>query len=500
MIDLLIGLDYCNLLPDKVEEVGNLQLMKGPLGYCLRGSHPLITSYDRNSASVNVLVHHTTLATNDLQVNDVRLLNDEIKKYFTIESLGILSNRKCEKCSPTADVDNISILEEKELRRIKQGLSYDSVNLVWHVEYPWIRSPTLLPDNYVAALDQLKSLEKRLLKSQKHELKLYSEAVTDMMNRNVVRKLSSKEVEAYDGPVHYVPHHGVLKESSLSTPLRIVFNSSSSFMGHRLNDYWAKGPDVLNSLIGVLMRFRQDCIGINGDISKMFNTIRLKPLEQHIHRFLWRNMEVKRAPDHYVLTSVPFGDKPSGAIVMTAMNETAKMKENDFPAAADAIRFNSYVDDILPSVATVEDAIRLTHEIEEVLRYGGFKIKHWVISGIGKYCNGVKVGDCSEGGVLGMIWLPEEDVLKFKVDLEFASKDVSFATSKRTLKNFPETLTRRSNLSFMSRLFDSLGLLVPFTLRAKLLMREICISGDPNKPNWDTPVNDEIYKKSKDFF
>ena len=27
MIDLLIGLDYCNLIPDKVEEVGNLQLM-----------------------------------------------------------------------------------------------------------------------------------------------------------------------------------------------------------------------------------------------------------------------------------------------------------------------------------------------------------------------------------------------------------------------------------------------------------------------------------------
>ena len=99
MIDLLIGLDYCNLLPDKVEEGGNLQLMKGPLGYCLRGSHPLITSYDQNSASVNVLVHHTTLTTNDLQVNDVRLLNDEIKKYFTIESLGISSNRKCKKMS-----------------------------------------------------------------------------------------------------------------------------------------------------------------------------------------------------------------------------------------------------------------------------------------------------------------------------------------------------------------------------------------------------------------
>ena len=34
-IDLLIGLDHCNLLPDKIAEIDKLQLMKGPLGYCL---------------------------------------------------------------------------------------------------------------------------------------------------------------------------------------------------------------------------------------------------------------------------------------------------------------------------------------------------------------------------------------------------------------------------------------------------------------------------------
>ena len=74
------------------------------------------------------------------------------------------------------------------------------------------------------------------------------------------------------------------------------------------------------------------------------------------------------------------------------------------------------------------------------------------------------------------------------------------SSGNRTLKNFPETLTRRSNLSYMSRLYDSLGLLVPFTLKAKLLMREICISSDTQNSNWDTSVSDIIYKKSKDFY
>ena len=42
-IDVLLGLDSCELLPNKVAQIGNLQLMNGPLGYCLRGSHPLIS-------------------------------------------------------------------------------------------------------------------------------------------------------------------------------------------------------------------------------------------------------------------------------------------------------------------------------------------------------------------------------------------------------------------------------------------------------------------------
>ena len=54
------------------------------------------------------------------------------------------------------------------------------------------------------------------------------------------------------------------------------------------------------------------------------------------------------------------------------------------------------------------------------------------------------------------------------------------SSGNRTLKKFPETLTRRSYLSYMSRLYDLLGLLVPFTLKAKLLMREICISSEFN--------------------
>ena len=132
----------------------------------------------------------------------------------------------------------------------------------------------------------------------------------DMECRGVARRLSTQEIRGYCGPVHYVHHHEVQNSKSLSTPLRIVFNSSASFMGHKLNDYWAKGPDC-NSLYAILTRFREYPVAITTNISKMYNSIHLSERDQHIHRYLWRDLETNREPDQYVLTAVPFGHRPS---------------------------------------------------------------------------------------------------------------------------------------------------------------------------------------------
>ena len=47
-------------------------------------------------------------------------------------------------------------------------------------------------------------------------------------------------------PVNYIAHHEVVRPEKKSTPVRIVFNSSASYEGHKLNDYW------LNNLFGQL--------------------------------------------------------------------------------------------------------------------------------------------------------------------------------------------------------------------------------------------------------
>ena len=146
-------------------------------------------------------------------------------------------------------------------------------------------------------MGMLISTEKRLAKNKKNKANVYQKQIEDMIEREVARKLSQTELKNYTGPIHYISHHEVLKPDSKSTPVRIVFNSSARCMGHMLNDYWAKGPHLLNDLLGVLIRFRENNIAIIGDIKKMYHTVKIKTIEQHTHRFLWRDMDTGRPPD-----------------------------------------------------------------------------------------------------------------------------------------------------------------------------------------------------------
>lgn len=151
-------------------------------------------------------------------------------------------------------------------------------------------------------------------------------------------------MNSYEGRVHYVHHHEVLKPDSSSSPLRIVFNSSASYKGHSLNDYWAKGPVVLNSLLGILERFRQGRVGFTGDISKKYNSVKFGILEQHTHR---RDMDTNRPPDHYVTAAVAFGDKQSGVIAMTAIQRTVERCAANLPGVKNIMCRNMYEDDIV---------------------------------------------------------------------------------------------------------------------------------------------------------
>ena len=110
----------------------------------------------------------------------------------------------------------------------------------------------------------------------------------------------------------------------------------------------------------------------------MYHRILIPERDQHVHRFLWRNLETPREPDVYVKTVLTFGDKPAPAMAQKALRKTAQEGKSTHPKAVEITMKNAYMDDICDSVDTVKEARQQTEEVDKVLEKGGFKFKGWI--------------------------------------------------------------------------------------------------------------------------
>lgn len=111
----------------------------------------------------------------------------------------------------------------------------------------------------------------------------YWEQIQDMTDRGVARKLTKEEMLNYEGSLLYLTHHIVHKPESRAIPLHILFNSSASYLRSSLNYFLAKGPDRLNNILGPLLTFRRYCVGLLGDIKKMYNSVDISLFDQNCH-------------------------------------------------------------------------------------------------------------------------------------------------------------------------------------------------------------------------
>ena len=154
----------------------------------------------------------------------------------------------------------------------------------------------------------------------------------------------------------------------------------------------------------------------------------------------------------YVMTAVAFGDKPASTIASLALRKTAEMYSEQHPEAALTVLENSYVDDVVDSVASVDEAKRITSDIDELIRKGNFVIKHWKISGDTNHDaeNIVKTETHvlnSRDKVLGVMWNPSSGTFSFNVKLNFSKKVRKIHTSQNLMLNdlptaIPSSLTK----------------------------------------------------------
>lgn len=182
------------------------------------------------------------------------------------------------------------------------------------------------------------------------------------------------QLKQKEGKIWYIPHHGVYHPKKIK--LRVVFDCGASFKGTFLNSELVQGPDLTNSLLGVLTRFRQEPIGMMGDIQAMFHQVKVPEKDTDFLRFLWwPGGDTSLPPSEYRMTVHLFGAVSSPSCTSYALKRTEMDNREYFrPEVIDTILKNIYVDDCLKSVATEEEAILLAKELTAACQRGGFHL------------------------------------------------------------------------------------------------------------------------------
>ncbi|XP_031333877.1 uncharacterized protein LOC116163886 [Photinus pyralis] len=326
------------------------------------------------------------------------------------------------------------------------------------VALPFKTSPNNLGDSKSMAQCRLLSLERRL--SKVPELRLeYNRVMQDYIDQGHMRLVQ----EINEGQSSYfIPHHAVFKPESISTPVRVVFDASApSDSGVSLNDLLYSGPKLQADIFTMLINFRLFGIAITADIRQMYRQIKL--IEDHwkFQRLLWR-FEPQSEVNVYELTTVAFGVKSSPYLALRTVKQLILEEGFKYPLAARIINRDLYMDDLVTSVSEFEEAYSLHVESIKLCAAGRFELTKWSTNctdllekiPIDKRLSN-SVSFKADTKILGMQWNPDSDSLSFYITL-------------------PELkCTKRLILSTVARCYDPIGLIAPFILYLKLLVKEL---------------------------
>ena len=347
----------------------------------------------------------------------------------------------------------------------------------YSMRLPWRDGCPRLPNNRSIALNRLKSLGRRLMK-EPETLALYQGKMSEMIQSGHAFEVEQDCENDVENRTWYIPHHCTTKK------FRVVFDCAATCGGTSLNQQLMQGPDNTSTLIGVLLRFRMYPVVLVGDVKNMFHQVKVHPEDQPALRFLWwRDGHPDKPVKTYQLAVHTFGLTSSPSVAGYALRRTADENlTNASELTLAAIKEHFYVDDLLMSVRTSEQATQLVTELDSVLGSGGFTLAKYasnrpeVLETLPAdrlalpfqdvYLHG---GDLPTHKTLGLIWDASTD--QFRVKIAIAD----------------HPLTRRGLLSVLASVYDPLGIAGPYTLPAKILIQRLT----KQDLGWDVEISDD---------
>ncbi|XP_059225962.1 uncharacterized protein LOC131998022 [Stomoxys calcitrans] len=335
-----------------------------------------------------------------------------------------------------------------------------------------------LGTSYKQAAARLISLEKKLIKdnAMKHEYSRIMEEYIALGNMKPVKQIHSGK--------YYLPHQAVVREDSLTTKVRVVFDGSASTNnGRSLNDIMHVGPRLQRDVFDILLNFRLKRFVISSDVEKMYRQIMVDEESQRYQHVLWRkdrNEEIKE----YQLTTVTFGTASAPFLAVRTLMQIAK--ECADTKVKQIIEEDFYMDDLLTGADTIEECLQLRFKISRHLEGYGFHLRKWCSnnehivksSKEDKENEIININETTNVKTLGLQWKPKEDEFRFKIS-EYPA----------------ESTTKRLALSYLAKIFDPLGLLTPVIITAKLFIQSLWLL----EMQWDQKIDGDLEISWKEF-
>ncbi|KAL0881944.1 hypothetical protein ABMA27_001700 [Loxostege sticticalis] len=277
-------------------------------------------------------------------------LDSLVRESFKIDALGI---SKHPQSFGSQHQRAIRILDDT-VRRLPNGQ--------FEVGMPWKEDEPIIPDSYPLALNRLISLEKKMAKDAK-----FADAYRQNVN-GMILKGYAEECEDI---------HSSLASGS-KRKIRVVHDAAAKTNGVSLNSLLLTGPDLLQSLLGILLRWREGKVALLADIKEMFPQVKIREADRDMQRFLWRDGDRRAPVKEFRMSSMIFGAASSPCTAIHLLNKNAREYSNLYPEASVEVQKNTYMDDYVSSVACVEKAASLARDIVDLHKLAHFEMRGWI--------------------------------------------------------------------------------------------------------------------------
>lgn len=395
-------------------------------------------------------------------------LHELIKQHFEVDALGIkLQN-------------NVSPAEQRA-ERIFRETAKKIPGPRFEVGQLWATDEIEFPATYGMALNRLRGIEKKMDRDTEFATE-YSKQINNLIEKGYAHKLN----EPMPGNQWYLPHFAVKNINKPDKKIRVVFDCAAKAGGRSLNDFILDGPDLLQSLPGILFRFREGAYAVTSDIKEMFLQVKIRKEDQPSQMFLWRAMDRSGPPQIYTMSSMSFGLCSSPFLAHSVRNLNAEMNRDTYGRAEREIKENMYMDDYVSSMDTEQEAIEIAAEVAASNKEAGFELRAWA-SNSRKLLQKIPPENRSntdtplgnkENKILGMYWNAETDTLGF---------NTAMLRVPAAVRDTARAPTKREALSAIMSIYDPLGMLSHYTITAKIQMQRVWAAAI----DWDEPLPDE---------